>query len=118
MLRDPENAGHPDLRPGNPPAETARCSRQTASGARNSAYYRNSACYRRIRDFFTIFGRILDASPQQNPNKFGFVFGLFDFGCAQDTSARQNTQINLALYPAYSSVFDSVLDTLASTMLK
>ncbi len=108
MLRDPENAGHPDLRPGNPPAETARRSRQTASGSRNSA------CYRRMRNFFTIFGRILDASPQQNPNKFG----LFDFGCAQDTSARQNTQINLALYPAYSSVFDSVLDTLASTMLK
>ncbi len=45
MLRDPENAGHPDLRPGNPPAETARRSRQTAPGARNSA------CYRRIRDF-------------------------------------------------------------------
>ena len=92
MLRDPENAGHPDLRPGNPPAETARRSRQTAPGARNSD------CYRRMRNFFhhlrphqgcfastkseqirliRLWLRPRYFRPAKYLNKFGIVPGLF-----------------------------------------
>jgi len=30
-----------------------------------------------LRSLIRIFDCVLDTSPQQNPNKFGFVFGLF-----------------------------------------
>jgi len=78
MLRDPENAGHPDLRPGRLPGRNGPP--RPADRFRHPQFRLLSQHARS----FTILDCILDTSPQQNPNKFGFVF---DFGCAQDTLA-------------------------------